>query len=227
MKPKIAVLIPTRGTLFTAAIHAVIREIAGYDNKIFFTTNLPIPDCRNDLLKRAKKIGGFTHYLMVDDDVIMPEGGLQAMLDLKKPVTLIDYPTHWTGKHAGMGNVAYVQWKEGEPLRGEIMWAGLGCTLVEASVFDQFGEDPFRTGGQFFDVLPNGKKILYGVRQGSGGEDFEFYTDLREKGIEIAQVEGISCGHAKVLRHIGVIEEGKYAKQHDIHVSEGITRPHK
>lgn len=217
----IAVLIPTRGTLFTQTVAALDRELTPYVHVRFYTTNLPIPDCRNALMEQAMSSGlPFTHYLMMDDDVFMPEGGLQAMLDMDTEVVVIDYPSHWTGKNANCGNVAYT-----DASNAEIYWAGLGCTLVKAEVFDRLKKPYFRSGGQMLHLLPNGRKVTYGVRVSHGGEDFEFYQDCRALGIKIQQVKGMVAGHAKIMRHVGVIEEGKYAKQHDIHVADKIERP--
>lgn len=222
---KLAVLIPTRGTLFTATAVALLRELKPYDYELFFTVDLPIPDCRNYLAEQALKTDA-THLLWIDDDVVLPVGGLKAMLSLDQPVVLIDYPTHWLGKGAKTGNIAYDGWLPGKPTDNlPILWGGLGCTLVKREVFDRLEKPYFRRGGQMFDILPNGKKVLYGVSQGGGGEDYEFYYDCRQTGIPIVQVRGMVAGHAKVMRHVGIIESGKYQKQHDIRISDEIERP--
>lgn len=222
--PVIAVLIPTRGTLFTQTVSALDRELAKYPHVRFYTTDLPIPDCRNALVQKAIDSGiAFTHYLMVDDDVIMPQGGLDAMLEVDEDIVVIDYPTHWMGGEAKhTGNVAYT-----DDSRKEISWAGLGCTLVTKKVIDSLDKPYFVSGGQYFDTIRGGKKVLYGKRLSHGGEDVEFFFALKEKGFDIHKVDGMIAGHAKILRHIGVVEQGKYAKQHDIHVADKIDRPFK
>jgi hypothetical protein len=228
MTPLLAVLIPTRGTLFTKTIAALDRELARIQHAKFYTTDLPIPDCRNQLVEQALDSGvPFTHLLMVDDDVIIPVGGVQAMLDKQEPITLIDYPSHYTsGEGKNTGNVAYDNWMPGDDTAGKpIMWAGLGCTLVEVSVFEKLSRPYFRRGGQAFDRLRNGKKVLYGKADGFGGEDFEFYQDCIAQGFTVTQVEGVVAGHAKIMRHVGIVEDGKYIKQHDIHIADKIERP--
>ena len=228
MSPILAVLIPTRGLIFTKAVAALDRELVRIPHVRYYTTDLPLPDCRNELVERALDSGvGFTHLLMVDDDVIVPEGGVQAMLDLYVDIALIDYPNHWTSAEGkNKGNVAYDNWQPGDPTEGkEILWAGLGCTLVKVGVFAKLKRPYFRKGGQMFDRLRNGKKVLYGIAGGDGGEDYEFYTDCREQGYTVNQVPNMTAGHAKVMRHIGVIEQGKYVKQHDIVIENTIKEP--
>ena len=228
MKPLLAVLIPTRGLLFTKTIASLDRELVAIPNAKFYTTDLPIPDCRNYLVEQALDSGvPFTHLLMVDDDVIIPEGGVQAMLDADQDIALIDYPSHWTSAEGrNKGNVAYDNWQPGDPTDGkEILWAGLGCTLVKVEVFSKLKRPYFRKGGQMFDRLRNGKKVLYGIAGGDGGEDYEFYTDCRDAGYVIHRIDGMTAGHAKVMRHVGVIEQGKYVKQHDIVIEDTIKEP--
>lgn len=223
-EPIVAVLIPTRGTLFSLTAAALDRELGRYKHVKYYTVDLPIPDCRNALIKQAQDSGlPFTHYLMVDDDVIIPQGGLDAMFALDTEVAIIDYPTHWMGKHANEGNIAYDSTN-----KDEILWAGLGCTLVKTGVFEKLERPYFRSGGAFYDQLRNGKKVLYGARVNSaGGEDYEFFTDCRTLGYKVVAVPGMVAGHAKIMRHIGVMEQDKYVKQHDIFIADTIERPNK
>lgn len=229
-EPYVAVLIPTRGTLFTDTIRSLLQELAPYRHAFFFTKDQPIPDCRNLLVREARRCGiPFTHYLMVDDDVILPEGGLDAMLEAKEPAIIIDYPTHALGKGANRGNVAYDKWLPGETdVAGRsIAWAGLGCALVDPAIFNKLRYPYFRKGGKLFDRGKEGELILYGEGGGDGGEDYEFYQDLKAQGYQVKQVEGMVAGHAKIMRHVGVVEQGKYLKQHDIHIANKIEAPFK
>jgi hypothetical protein len=190
------------------------------------TDDLPIPDCRNALVEGVMGVEGLTHVLMVDDDVILPKGGLKAMLDMDADCVIIDYPTHWMGKGEGTGTATYDNWKIGEDFVGkEIIWAGLGCCLVKAEVFNRLEKPYFRKGGQLFDRDKNGKVHLYGLAGGDGGEDFEFFQDLRKIGIKVTQVPGMVAGHAKVMKQVGVITPGKYVTRHEIIVADKINRP--
>lgn len=223
MNPVVALMIPTRGTIFTKAIMAALREVSAYDYAVFTTTDLPIPDCRNALVEQAEQSGiPFTHYLMIDDDVVIPQDGLAKMLALDAEVVLIDYPTHWMSDEGrNTGNIAY-----SDDQKTEVLWGGLGCTLVKAEVFSKLEKPYFIPGGRRFNLLKGGKKQLMERRDyAEGGEDFEFYDACRKLGYKLRQVEGLVAGHAKIMHHVGVLEKGKYIKQHDVHIADVIERP--
>jgi hypothetical protein len=224
-KPLIAVCMPTRGLVFTKTLEGLLSNVGEYDHFWSVCDDLPLPESRNKVVEEAltKKP---THLLLIDDDVVMLEGTLTEMLKSKKPVVIVDYPTHWMGKGEGTGMAVYDQWKEGDSLEGKkMLWAGLGCVLVGASVFEKLPKPYFRKGGQLFDRDKNGKVTLYGIAGGDGGEDYEFFHDLRENGIEYQMLHIVTAGHAKVMKHVGVVSPGKYVKQHDIHVAYEVVRP--
>lgn len=203
----------------------MLRQLVTYDHVFFFTDNLPIPDCRNKLVEDALDSNlNFTHLLMVDDDVILPSGAVDAMFEMDKKIVLVDYPSHYMGANKNMGNVAYESDK-----RKEILWGGLGCTLVKREVFDKLKRPYFRRGGDIFDVVgKDKKKVFYKKSEGNhGGEDYEFFKDCRNAGMIIHQVEGMVCGHAKVMKHVGVVQPDKYISCHDIKIEDKIDRPWK
>lgn len=231
MTPLIAVLVPTRGLIFTKVVEALMCELAPYEHSWCMTDNLPLPHSRNALVDWAQGSGlPFTHYLLVDDDTVIPQGGLKAMLESGNDVSVIDYPSHWGGKGANTGLAVYHDWLAGQPVEGkELFFAGLGCVLVTheamAVVTELNDGITFRKGGRKFDRDANGKVIEYDVGSGHGGEDYEFFQDCRKLGLKVAVMHGYVAGHAKVMRHIGVITPDKYVSQHDISINSVIERP--
>ena len=228
--PSIILLMPTRGLIFTKAIEALDRELREFPHARAYTTDLPLPDCRNKLIEIAKsqQLYPFDYYLLMDDDVIIPNGGLKAMLKLDADVAFIDYPAHFLGKNEGLGTAAYKIWKEGmKPEECEVEWGGLGCVLTKAEVFKRISPPYFRKGGRLYERDKNGQVVYYGESGGDGGEDFEFFQDCKKLGMSIKQVPNMVAGHAKVMRHIGIVESGKYVKQHEIHIANEIKKPWK
>jgi hypothetical protein len=223
---KLAVLIPTRGTIFTKAIEAVLNQ-SPEGTQYFFSHDLPIPDCRNYLLRMGMDSGADT-FLLLDDDNILPEGGLQALLSSQADIAFLDYPTHWMGKNKGCGVTVYDNYKDGWDVDiTKVIFSGLGCVRITREAIEKLGypEWEFRRGGQLFDRDENGKMILYGMSGGDGGEDFEFFLDAREKGLSIEQIPNMIAGHAKVMKHVGVVQPGKYLTVHDIHYATEVVKP--
>lgn len=225
---RIGVLIPTRGLIFTKTIESLLNNLVDLDYKFYFTTDLPIPDCRNELAKQALK-DKCTHLLWIDDDVIFPDNNrLTTMLFVDQPVVIMDYPTHFMGKMKDTGITAFEDWTEGMETEGKkVAWSGLGCCLVKAEVFDQLEYPYFRRGGHKFVRDDLGAITYYGEGEGDGGEDFEFFYDLKQKGIEPFLIRGKNCIHAKVLEYVGVVSQGKYKTCHTIHYADKISKPNK
>lgn len=238
-KTSIAVLIPTRGTIFTRTMMSVLREVSGKEHSFYMTEDIPLPDSRNVLVQKALE-SSVTHFLLVDDDIDLPVGSLDRMLDKNEPIVIIDYPTHWIGENAGnTGNVAYNYWLprcEGEckhdpkvhEIKGkEIMWAGIGCALIKREVFETIKPQWFEVGGKMFLRKQKTGEIYYTgfVQSQGGGEDFVFYQKAKEKGYKINLIEDMVCGHGKMMKHIGVLTPGKYVSQHDLKFNYKIDRP--
>jgi glycosyltransferase involved in cell wall biosynthesis len=222
----IAVLIPTRGTVFTRAIESVLDQ-APKDTLYFFTHDLPIPDCRNALLRMAMDSEADV-FLMLDDDNILPEGGLKKLLDSKADIAFLDYPSHFMGSNKKRGVTVYDNYREGwEVDITKVIFSGLGCVRITREAVLKLGypEWEFRKGGQLFDRDERGKMVLYGVAGGDGGEDFEFFMDAKEKGLTIEQIPNTYAGHAKIMRHVGVVQPGKYITTHDIHYAFEVEKP--
>ncbi len=223
-------LMPTRGTIFTKVQVAFEQEMIENGQLPFMlrTDNKPIPDCRNILAEQGLKTNA-THFLLLDDDVIMPIGGLKRLIEADTDIAFIDYPMHYEGSRWGnMGTATYDNWLPGEPTKGKpIKWAGLGCALVKREVFEKM-KTPFQKLGQAFRRDDNGKMILEqtDLDLGGGGEDSYFFIEAQKLGFKVKQVEGV-CGHARFARIVGAFNEGKYQTQHKIVVNNVVEKPNR
>ena len=224
---KIGVLIPTRGLIFTKTIESLLNNLKGYDYSFYFTVDLPIPQCRDDLAQRALK-DSCTHLFWIDDDVVLPNNGLDKLIKADSLVSIIDYPTHFMGKMKDTGITAFEDWVEGEDTKGKkVAWSGLGCCLMKREVFDDLELPYFRRGGYKFVRDEAGAISYYADGGGDGGEDFEFFYDLKKKGIEVNLIRDEIATHAKVLEYVGVVSQGKYKTCHTIHYADKIIKPNK
>lgn len=232
MGVNIITLMPTRGLIFTKAQNALSQELManGQPNFTLYTDNQPIPDCRNTLVETALEIPEWTHALCLDDDVIIPEGGLKKMIDLDTDIAFIDYPMHYTqGRWAKMGTASYDEWTPGEEWKDKpVAWAGMGCALIKREVFEKMSKPYFDEFTKVFTRDDNGKITLGDTKVdfGGGGEDVYFMLKAKELGYEIKRADG-TAGHARLIRAVLALQEGKYRMTHKIGVNNEITQPYR
>lgn len=237
---KIITAVPTRGLIYTAHQNALEREL--FDNGqvpfIVRTDNMPIPDSRNYLLDEALKLTWWSHILLVDDDIVIPKGGLSAMLDLNTDVAVIDYPYHVIGEKDGeeqmYGTAVYDDWESGESTEGKkLAWAGLGCVLVRRHVFEEM-QKPFFKSTEYKYVRKN-KIIHFSSEVGysedlrkefaGGGEDTHFYLEARRANAEIKSVPGMVATHLRTERIVSRMANSRYVSQHKITGNSRIDTP--
>lgn len=96
---KLAILLPSRGLVFSKTVEELLREVAPYEHKIFWSHGRPIPDCFEIPTQEILKDKSFTHLLTVEEDMIIPEGTLKNALKADKPAVAYDYPV--TGSNGG------------------------------------------------------------------------------------------------------------------------------
>ena len=119
---KLAVILPSRGLVFSKTVEELLRELKGFDYKIFWAHGKPIPDCFEIPTQEALK-GYFTHLLIVEEDMILPKGCIKKMLKEKRPAVAYDYPV----SNNKYGTVLY-----DEPNSG--FFSGTGLLLVEMNI---------------------------------------------------------------------------------------------
>lgn len=226
---KLVVLMPTRGLIFTKAEQALEDELLANEIVPFIlrTDNAPLPEARNVLVEQGLTIDA-DYYLMMDDDVIMPEGGLKALLAAMEAadIAFIDYPMHYTGeKWGGMGTATFDDWLPGQPTKGKpVAWAGLGCTLVKRSVLEAIGKPWFDRTARTFTRDDTGHITMGPEERGLDlmGEDVYFFLKAKEAGFTVKAIDDMFAGHARLVRAVLALQEGKYTTQHKIAVNDRI-----
>lgn len=181
---KIAVCIASRGLVHSRTIESVLKNVQ--DNwKLFFTHDQPIPDAQNSLVKKALEWGA-DYLWFVEEDMLTPERTLKEMLKEDKEVIALDYPV-------GEKRYSCIARKN-----GEILWCGLGCTLIKREVFEKIGEPYFEADKTV--RITSHDPFEYEIDENTpykyGGHDILFGIKIREKGVEISQLEG-TAGHIK------------------------------
>jgi len=201
----IAVIQCTRGMIFSDAQSALEKNLWGYRYRIFRSSTLPIPECQNILVDQALAWEP-SYLLFVEEDVVMPELALAQMMREDQPIVCIDYSV------AGYGCVCT------EKKTQEVLWCGLGCTLIKREVFLALEKPYFRTDialrlNDWSWQSTNPDKVY-------GGQDIYFFCMARDKGYTIAVLPG-ECRHLR-LRELGKREINNGL--HQIEDKEPITK---
>lgn len=156
---RIAVILPSRGLVYSKTVEELYEALAGYDFKIFWSHGRPIPDCFEIPTNEALK-GNFTHLLVIEEDMIIPKNAIHDMLALDTHAVAYDYPV--TGSTGG--TVLY-------DTEDTAYFTGCGILLVKMDIIRQMKPPiwrvdiewnmKYRTGYIEFDIQPN-KTADYG-----------------------------------------------------------------
>lgn len=185
---KLAVLLPSRGLVFSQTIEELLLELKGLDFEIFFSHQRPIPECFNEPMEKilARE---FTHVWIVEEDMILPEGILNELLRLNAPIATSDYPA--------VEGIMCVSRNED----GDVLYTGTGCLLIAIEVLKEMERPIFDTSKAY---TPDG--TLIGERNQEdksklyGQHDIHFFLQAREKGIKIG-VTQTNCGQRKITSY--------------------------
>lgn len=188
---KIAVILPSRGLMFSRTAQELLNCLEGIAHVIFFAHKQPIPGCFEVPAERALKQANITHLFFVEDDMILPPDCLQRMLLADVDVATYDYPV----LKSGQGAVFY------DP-SGKVIFCGTGCMLVKREVFDHLTKPYFRTDIRW-QPLNYGDAIKFtGYYQknkvGYGMHDVTLGIKLLQAGISITVLPG-NLGQRKLV----------------------------
>lgn len=195
---KIAVILPSRGLVFSRTMESVIDNLYGYDYQLFMAHNLPIPDCFNVPLEKA--LTSYTKFDLiwfVEEDMVIYPHTLDSMVEIIEKGELCvsaEYADRRTGRNLVCRNE-----------KGTVIYTGMGCLLVDARVFTKL-EKPYLRRATFekidtkdgfdYELVDSSNNEWYGT------QDVYFSYTLRKLGIEIQIVK------AKI-GHLQLVERGK------------------
>lgn len=194
---KIAVCMATRGLIFTEVEEALEKNLVGWPCQIFRTKDLVIPDSQNYLVDKALATNA-THLLFVEEDNVMPDNALVNMMLLNADIACVDY------------GVSGYSCLTKDKNTGEILWCGLGCTLIKREVFEALEKPYFRSDkALLLNYWPEIRWIDAG-KQAYGLQDIWFFMKAREKGFIIKQLPGES-------KHLQLDQLGKREINNGLH----------
>jgi hypothetical protein len=210
---KIICTIPTRGIILTEVQDALDRELAANDQipLVIRTHDLPIPLCRNFLIESALKLD-WTHILLLDDDVLLPKGGLKELIKLKTDVAIMNYPMKSLGVDKSYGTVVTDKDKS-------VAWAGLGACLIRREVFEKISQ-PWFVCTQYSIRRSNNGQIGFFSSQKDGethsaGEDTYFFLQVRKEGFKMKVAKKIAQ-HCYIEQLVSHVANARYQSTHKI-----------
>lgn len=150
---RIAVILSSRGLSFSETMDELLRELKGLDYEIFFSIGRTLPDCFNVPLEEALKDKTFTHFLVVEDDMILPKGILKQMLETGYPVVALDYPFKKDGEATTLHDPS-----------GMALYTGTGFILIDRIILDKMPLPIFRTDTAWDMMISKDNKLIIWAR---------------------------------------------------------------
>jgi len=195
---KIGIVLPTRGLVYTK-VEQAIEELRTPEVRVYRSLDLPIPDGHNQLAKQALE-EGCDYILFIEEDTVPPTDALEKLLSANSDIAAIDYGV------SGWGCIT-------KNSKGEVLWCGLGCTLVKKQVFEKMTYPYFRADKVLrlndwtWQDLPEN----YIKTKQYGSLDIWFCDIARKLGFTITQVEG-EC------EHLQLVSLGQRETNHGLHI---------
>lgn len=188
---KLAVILPSRGLMFSQTLEELLRELEGFNYEIFWAHEKSLPDCFNDPTEEALADPDVFAVLICEDDMILPRGILRRMFEQNYPVVALDYPFQQDGDATTLHDPD-----------GKAFWTGTGFILINRQVLDQMEKPIWRTNRTFDPFIDkdtihfwprNLTKVYYGLH------DLNFGLVLYSAGMPILPMEQ-TAGQRKLVK---------------------------
>jgi len=201
---KIAVVLPSRGKVFSETAAELLRELGPYEHQIYYSHGRPIPDCFNVPTETALADPAITHVLYCEDDMIIPRGILRKMVAIDYPAVALDYPFKADNEATALRDP-----------HGFAFYTGTGFLLVMRQLLEKLPKPIFRANIAWDTMIDRQRVITFWPRElaegaGYGLQDVNFGLTLYANSLPILVmgeagqrklVEGKQVELTKVLRN--------------------------
>jgi len=166
----------------------------GFVKRLEIEQNLYVTVARNKIAANAVKLwkeGEISHLLYVDDDVLIPQGGIRQLVNTKMPIVSGLYFTRELLPCVFDFMPNFHQIKE-IPETGIIKAdaAGAGALLIDCAILQQM-VDKYNDNWWFQNAIEKGAD----GEDHYQGEDIFFFRRLKEMGIPVAINCDVKCDH--------------------------------
>ena len=200
---KLAVVLPSRGLMFSETFEELLGELDGFDYEIFWAHGKSLPDCFNIPTEKALADPEVYAVLFVEDDMIIPKGILRQMFAMNYPVVALDYPFQQNGDSTCLHDP-----------QGMAFWTGTGFMLVAREILEQLEKPIWRTNRTFDPFIDKDTihfwprkltKVFYGLH------DLNFGMVLYSAGVPVMPMKQ-TAGQRK-LKKLGDVHSNNGAHQ--------------
>lgn len=188
---KLAVVLPSRGMMFSETLEELLGELSDFKYKIFWAHEKSLPQCFNDPTEEALNDPEVFAVLFVEDDMIIPKGILKEMFAQNYPVVALDYPFQQNGDSTVLHDP-----------QGFAYWTGTGFMLVARQVLEELEKPIWRTDRTFDPFIDKDTlhfwprmldKVFYGLH------DLNFGLVLYSAGLPIMVLDR-TAGQRKLVK---------------------------
>lgn len=173
---RVAVILPSRGLIFSQTAGEILQNVKGIPHKFFFSHRKPLPECFEKPVNRALLDESISHLWLVEEDMILKPTVLKDMLELDKAIVTANYPTT-ARQDASVLSV-----------KGKVVYAGTGCTLIKREVFDELKAPYFRDDIAWIPKNMGNYIKFTGIKRktkGYGFHDVNFFMNLYRLNIPV------------------------------------------
>lgn len=216
---KIGCCTPSRGLIHSRVEEAIesARQEAHWNGHYFdryFTHNLPIPDCFNEVVAQAYGDGCALIWI-VEEDVVPLRGAFIQMLralEAGADIAVVDYPMRSKGRAECRKTFPGIT-QDGV---GRVTWCRTGCILFERRVFDLLPRPWFSVYSRF---VRENEITWQSPNAAPYGCDTNFTNACFQLGFKFAIIEPDA-------QHLELIEYGNHrADNNGCHLIEPLPEP--
>lgn len=143
----VAICTPSRGLIFSKCVQGIIEGMqalngVGIATIYCYTHELPIPDCHNATVEKALANSAVDRIFFIEEDMYVDPQTFIALATSEHDIVTVNY----NDRNGSVNGI--IHYDE----TGEILWSGLGATVIKRRVFEAIGTPYFRTDHRYKSI---------------------------------------------------------------------------